>query len=90
MKLFRHEARQATPETQRVYARFELARTIADFGAAFCFIIGSVMFFSETWLTFGTWLFLLGSVLFALKPTIKLMREVKLYRMGEFDSLTAD
>ena len=87
MKLFRHENRQASERTRRVYARFELAHTLADFGAAGCFVVGSIMFFSEAWLTTGTWLFLIGSLLFALKPTLRLVREIKLYRMGQIETL---
>jgi uncharacterized membrane protein YgdD (TMEM256/DUF423 family) len=55
--------------------------------AAVLFIIGSVMFFSEDWTYVGTWLFVIGSVLFATKPTLRLLREVCLYRLGDYDDL---
>jgi uncharacterized membrane protein YgdD (TMEM256/DUF423 family) len=87
MKLFRHETRQATEESRRLYALFELLHTLADFGAATLFIVGSIMFFSEQWVTFGTWLFLVGSVLFALKPSLRLWCEIRLYRMHKYDEL---
>lgn len=87
MKLFRHENRQANAHTRRLYAQFELAHTLADFGAAICFVVGSVMFFSEKWQTPGTWLFLIGSLLFALKPSLRLIREIKLYEAGDMDDL---
>jgi hypothetical protein len=32
-------------------------------------------------------LFLVGSLLFAAKPTLRLIREIKLYRMGDVDDL---
>ncbi|KIN62434.1 hypothetical protein Z946_1292 [Sulfitobacter noctilucicola] len=87
MHLFRHENRQQSEESKQLYALFELLHTLADFGAAFMFIIGSIMFFSDAWTTFGTWLFLIGSLLFALKPSLRLYCEVKLYRMHDYDQL---
>lgn len=87
MHLFQHENRQKTQATRRVWALYEIAYTFVDFGAAFCFVVGSIMFFSEAWMTPGTWLFLIGSILFALKPTLRLVREIQLYRMGDTDDL---
>ncbi|KIN65393.1 YrhK [Sulfitobacter noctilucae] len=87
MQLFRHETRQSTEEAKQLFAVFELLHTLADFGAATLFIIGSIMFFFDQWVTFGTWLFLVGSILFALKPTLKLWREIRLYRMKEYQTL---
>ncbi|NIZ11564.1 YrhK family protein [Pseudooceanicola sp. HF7] len=87
MKLFRHETRQRTERTKRTYALFEIAYTIVDFSAALCFIVGSIFFFYDSLMTAGTWLFLVGSVFFAAKPSIRLVREVKLYRMGDDEDL---
>ena len=87
MKIFRNERRDQSEAHRRLYARFELAHTVVEFMAAFCVIVGSVMFFSDAWLTPGTWLFLVGSLLFAAKPTLRLIREIKLYRMGDVDDL---
>ena len=74
---------------KRRYAMFELAHTLADFGAAVCFIVGSVMFFFELWQTPGTWLFLVGSVLFACKPALRLIREIKMAAHGDIAELAA-
>ncbi len=82
-RLFHHENREHSQDTRRVYAAFELAYTCVDFGAALCFILGSVMFFSDALFTPATWLFLIGSVLFAVKPTLRLIREIKLISMGD-------
>lgn len=87
MRLFRHENRQRSEEARDLYARFELVYTFVDFSAAASFVVGSVMFFFEEWQTPGTWLFLLGSILFAAKPTIRMVREIKLYRMGDTEDL---
>lgn len=85
--LFRHENREASPAARRLYARFEIAHTFVDFSAAACFLTGSVMFFFESWLYPATWLFTIGSVLFAAKLTLKLWREIKLYRMEKITRL---
>lgn len=58
-----------------------------DFAAALLFIVGSVLFFYEATQRVGTWMFLVGSVCFALKPTLRLVREIKLYRLGDTEDL---
>ncbi|MDB6176059.1 YrhK family protein [Paracoccus sp. Z330] len=87
-EIFRHENREATPQSRRLYARFEIAHTVVDFTAALCFIIGSIMFFYEAWQIPATWFFTIGSVFFALKPSLRLWREIKLYRMGKLSELS--
>lgn len=87
MSLFEPDQRNKTQKHKRIYAAFELAYTLVDFSAAVCFIIGSVMFFYEAWQTPGTWLFVIGSILFAVKPTLRLAREVKYLSMGDVDDL---
>jgi hypothetical protein len=74
-------------EYNRRYAAYELAYTIVDFTAAGLFVVGSVMFFFEAWQEPGTWCFLIGSICFALKPTIRLVREVRLAEEGKVDNL---
>ncbi len=71
----------------RRYAAYELAYTAVDFLAAGLFIIGSVMFFFEEWQDPGTWCFLIGSICFALKPTIRLVRELRLAEEGDIEDL---
>ncbi|QPM91145.1 YrhK family protein [Pseudooceanicola algae] len=88
-KLFRHEARQKSEHSKRLYAQFEILYTLVDFLAAAFFIVGSVFFFYESLMIAGTWFFLFGSFLFAAKPTIRLVREVKLYRLGDDEDLAA-
>ena len=88
-RLFRHENRERSHETRRVYAAFELAHTCVDFGAAFFFIVGSVFFFYESLMTAGTWMFLIGSILFAVKPTLRLAREIKLISMGDAEDVAS-
>lgn len=90
MRLFDPENRTRSAEHKRIYALYELAYTINDFGAALMFVIGSIMFFSEKWTHFGTWLFLIGSIMFGLRPAIKLARELKYLRMGDYDDVVKD
>ena len=70
-----------------VYSLYELAYTAADFLAAMLFVTGSVLFFSEETKQSGTWLFLFGSLLFALKPSLRMAREIHLWRLGKTQTL---
>ncbi|SFB01273.1 YrhK-like protein [Poseidonocella pacifica] len=87
MKLFRHSSRTRSADAERVYALYELAYTGVDFTAALCFTVGSVLFFWKQTETAAIWLFVIGSLCFMAKPTIRLAREVHLWRMGEIDRL---
>ena len=87
--LFDPAARRRSRNTGRLFAIYEIVYTCVDFGAALMFIIGSVMFFFEAWMDAGTWLFLVGSILFAVKPTIRLVREVHMYRQGKAEKVAA-
>ena len=61
--------------------RYEIASILNDLLIAVWFIVGSVLFFSEDTATAGTWLFLVGSVQLAVRPTIRLARRVHLTRV---------
>lgn len=87
MRLFHHQNRQRNADTQRVYAMFEIAYTLVDFLAALCFLAGSVLFFWQATETAAIWLFVIGSVCFMAKPTLRLARELKLAAMGDTKDL---
>ncbi|RKT27740.1 YrhK-like protein [Roseovarius halotolerans] len=87
MRLFRHESRQRNADTRRIYAAYEIAYTVVDFSAAICFLIGSVLFLWADFETQAIVLFIVGSACFCLKPTLRLAREIHLWRMGKIDSL---
>jgi hypothetical protein len=87
VRLFDPRERQTTSGEARVYATFEILHTTVDFLAAGLFIVGSILFFSESTKTAGTWCFLAGSICFALKPTIRLTREVRLASLRHVDRL---
>jgi len=87
MRLFQHHNRQKSAESRRIYAIYELAYTIVDFAAATCFVIGSILFLWKAYETPAIWLFVIGSVCFALKPTIRMVREFRLLELGDTDDL---
>lgn len=62
--------------------RYELLSIGNDILIALWFAIGSVLFFSESTTTAGTWLFLLGSIQLFIRPVIRLSRRVHLRRFG--------
>jgi hypothetical protein len=87
MALFAPQNRDRSDRSRRIWAAFELVYTAVDFGAAICFVIGSVMFFYESLMTVGTWFFLVGSIMFAAKPSLRLAREIKLAAIGDTEDL---
>lgn len=62
--------------------RYESASIVNDIVIALWFIVGSVLFFSESTSTLGTWFFLLGSIQMAIRPGIRLARRVHLRRLS--------
>lgn len=87
MQIFRPENNSRTAEHQRIYAIYEVCYTALDFTAASLFITGSVFFFWQNTQYLATWLFVVGSICFALKPAVRLMRELKYLRMGRIEEL---
>ncbi|QVQ50216.1 YrhK family protein [Spiractinospora alimapuensis] len=62
--------------------RYEAVGICNDTLIAVWFIVGSIMFFSPTSTTTGTWFFLLGSVQLLVRPVIRLTRMIHLQRIG--------
>lgn len=86
-----------SPRHAEIHGRFETIYDINDALAAAFFIVGSALFFSDETQTAGTWLFLIGSILFFVRPLIHVIRDLKLadipapnkdepYRQGEDES----
>lgn len=73
-----------SPEHERIYALYAVIYTCVDFAAALLFVVGSVLFFWEASQTVATWMFVIGSLCFALKPTIRLYTEIRLMRLGDY------
>lgn len=70
-----------SPRHLEIYWRYQVVRTAVDFGAALCFVVGSAFFFFASMTVAADWLFLVGSILFAVKPTIDMIRSVHLRRL---------
>ena len=70
---FDPDARDRSMERRHLYALYEVWYTAIDFGAATCFVIGSVLFFSAASQT--------------AKPTLRLVRELHYLRLGDIETL---
>lgn len=81
MRLLDPSLHDLTPRHLEVYWRYQIVRTAVDFGAALCFVIGSAFFFFTATAIAADWLFLVGSILFAVKPTIDVTRSAHLVRL---------
>jgi len=86
-ELFHPKNAPKTEAARRIYARYEIGHTMVDFLSAALFLVGSVLFFWGSTTFFATWLFVIGSCCFGLKPTIRLAREFHMYRLGQIDDL---
>lgn len=78
MKPFDDALRTRSPRHAEITRRYEIGRTLVEFLAAVSFIIGSIFFFYPGLVYAGTWLFVIGSVLFAVRPTVRLALELHL------------
>lgn len=87
MRLFALTNRERNRDTRRIYALYELAYTTVDFLAALAFLTGSVLFLWSETAEQATWLFILGSVFFFVKPSLHMAREIHLWRMGHIETL---
>lgn len=87
MALFDPGSPDRSEAARKLYAAFEIWYTVVDFSAAALFVVGSVLFLWERTATVGTWLFIGGSVCFALKPTLRLVRELRMAKLGDTSDL---
>jgi hypothetical protein len=65
----------------RLYAIYRRGFIVADFLAAWAFVIGSVLFFYASTVTLGTWFFVVGSLFFAAKPSLRVASDIHLARI---------
>lgn len=77
------DPRRATASDRHaeIYGRYEKMYTTVEFAAAAAFVVGSVLFFFASEQIPATWFFLVGSILFAARPTVKVLREYHLARI---------
>ncbi|MCP8900650.1 YrhK family protein [Gilvimarinus xylanilyticus] len=73
---------QKTERHRQITARYDLWYSLNDLGAGLMFVIGSILFFSEATQTPATWLFLTGSILFTVRPTIRVVQDIHLRRLS--------
>ena len=70
-----------TTRHANIYGRYQAVRIFIDFCAAFCFVAGSILFLDAAAGVAAAVLFLVGSLCFAVKPTIDLVRAFHLKRL---------
>jgi hypothetical protein len=86
MKLLDPVLNDLTPKHIELYWHYQVVRTAVDFGAVACFVVGSAFFFFASTTRAADWLFLVGSLFFALKPTIDMVRSAHLRRLPGQDN----
>ncbi len=64
------------PMLERIRQIYFWAHLFADFAAGILFVVGSWLFFKESTVYEATWMFLVGSVFFAIQPSIRLVHEL--------------
>jgi len=89
MTLFDSSRHSNSRQAKRFQARVELVYTSLDFIAALAFLIGSVLFLWPACQEAGTWLFIFGSLCFAIRPGLHFVRDLKLAAMGQIDQAAA-
>ncbi|WP_110668781.1 YrhK family protein [Salinicola halophilus] len=61
--------------------RYETLSIVNDVLIGIWFVVGSVLFFFEPLVYYGTWLFVIGSVEMLIRPVIRLIRRIHLKRL---------
>jgi len=72
-----------TEKHGEVYGNYQKLYDGVDAAAAVAFVVGSALFFSEATQTAATWLFLIGSVFFAIRPCVQLARDFHMARLPQ-------
>ena len=67
-------------EELEIRQRYEVLSIVNDVLIGIWFLVGSILFFDESTVTAGTWLFVLGSAQLLIRPVIRLSRRVHLER----------
>ncbi|PSR58641.1 hypothetical protein C8258_30920 [Nocardia sp. MDA0666] len=88
MQQVRHERAERSvrfsigDEVLIIDGRYETASIVNDVLIALWFTVGSALFFAESTQVAGTWMFLIGSIQFLIRPVIRLGRRIHLRRLG--------
>lgn len=84
------QRKEARENFHRRHTFYQWAHLLVDFTAAALFVAGSILFLYPDLTRAGTWLFLIGSIFFALKPTLRLARFLHLRRLAEKAELSIE
>ncbi|MDO6523210.1 YrhK family protein [Shimia thalassica] len=76
--MFKPHLHTATPRHAEVYGFYEKVYTVIDLCAGLTFLVGSILFLWESTTHFATWLFIIGSAMFAARPLSRFLREFHL------------
>lgn len=76
-----------SPRHEIIHARYEMAYTVVDFLAAISLIVGAALYFIEHTVQHAMWAVLIGSVFMALRPTLRLFREIAYMRAGRYEMM---
>lgn len=64
-----------------IHRRYEIISIVNDVLMALWFLVGSIMFFYQSWTYAATWCFTIGSAEFLIRPLIRLARSLHLKRV---------
>ncbi|GAB3037203.1 YrhK family protein [Oleiagrimonas citrea] len=62
--------------------RYEVISIANDILIGLWFLVGTILFFDDATVYYGTWLFLIGSIEMLIRPTIRLLRHLHLQRFN--------
>jgi hypothetical protein len=87
MRIFAPDTRHNSRRHEKLYAAYELAFTLVQVTAGLMFLVGSWMFFYKSLEDAAIWLFVVGSALFVIGPSLKLLRELHYAMIGDYADL---
>jgi hypothetical protein len=87
LTFFNPKNRIRSIHSRRIYAAYEIIYTLVDFLAALLFLVGSVMFFDPSLENPAIWCFVIGSLFFMMKPSIRVIREFHFLAIGDYTDL---
>lgn len=70
--------------------RYEVLSIVNDILVGLWFLVGSILFFSESTTYVGTWFFVIGSVELLIRPVIRFSRRVHLQRVPQAPGMPSD
>jgi hypothetical protein len=70
--------------------RYEVVSIVNDLLIGVWFVIGSLLFFHESTVTAGTWLFVAGSCELLIRPGIRLVRRIHIGRITGVTPVTPE